>query len=143
MKTKLKPLQTTLAILGAIFLFGFAARGQIFSGLVWVTNSAQAPVYNSFILQTNVAPSSLAPRTLELVSINTNQTFSLSYGYAILGSTNVVTLGTITTNFTAGAGFTNGQTVLVPIPGQVYFPAVVPYGVLNVGAGYSNQVSLQ
>jgi hypothetical protein len=119
-----------------------SSQGQVFTSGVWITNSAQSQVENSFVIQSNYASSYLSPRTVMIQGVLTNQTFSMSYGYAIAGTTNVVTYATISTNFPAGV-ITNGQTVIIPIPAQAYQPAVIPWGIMSVSNGFSNQVSWQ
>lgn len=129
-----------LAVLLAVCV---SAQAQFLQGSVWVTNSSTAAMQSSFVTITNSGYGSLPSHALTIYNINTNQTFVLTYSYAIAGSTNVTAYNTLTTNFPITAGFTNGQTVIVTIPpvaNTVYF---VPWGTLNVGNGYSNQVQFQ
>ena len=128
---------------GLILLGATQVQAQFLPSYVWVTNSSSGTMQTAGVTITNFGYGSIPTHSLTIFNINTNQTFVLTYNYAIAGSTNTTPYNTITTNFTAGNGFTNGQTVIIPIPtvnNAVYF---VPWGTFNCGLGYSNQVQFQ
>ena len=119
------------------------SRAQFLPSYVWVTNSSSGSLQTAGVTITNSGFSSIQQHSLTILAINTNQTFVLTYGYAIAGNTNTTTYNTITTNFSAGNGFTNGQNVTIPLPAvaqPVYF---VPWGTFSCGVNYSNQVQFQ
>ncbi len=127
----------------AIVCLSLSAEAQFLPSYTWVTNSSSGALQSVGVTITNSGASAIQPHSLTILAINTNQTFTLTYAYAIAGSTNTTAYNTITTNFTAGNGFTNGQNVTIQIPPvsqQVYF---VPWGTFSCGIGYSNQVQFQ
>jgi hypothetical protein len=138
MKNILRSILAGLILIGAV-----EAHPQFLPSYTWVTNSSSGTMQSAGVTITNFGYGSLPTHSLTILNINTNQTFVLTYSYAIAGSTNITGYNTITTNFTALSGFTNGQTAIIPIPAvnnPVYF---VPWGTFNCGAGYSNQVQFQ
>ena len=116
---------------------------QFLPAYTWVTNSSSGAMQSLGVTITNSVFSSIPAHSLTILNINTNQTFVLTYGYAIAGSTNTTAYNTITTNFSAANGFTNGQNVTIPIPAVNNTVGTVPWGTFNCGNGYSNQVQFQ
>lgn len=138
---------TGLLILLAVFSLN-TAQAQIFTGGIGVIGTSNAPVQNTFVIQTNVAFVSLSPRTLQLVGISTNEVVTNYYGTIFsgigiapvwIGATNIL-------YFPASNGFTMGQTFTTNFPGINLVVPITPIGQINIysnGVAISNSVSLQ
>ena len=136
------------AALAVAFLVTCLSPGtaQVFYGGITVIGTSNAPVLVNFLPVTNTAFSTLQARTLQIQNLVSNSTVTVSYGYqwAGLGGTNLFVQNTLTTNFN-GAGFTNGSTVIIPLPQNQNLVPIQPWGVYtatNAAGNVTNIVTL-
>lgn len=122
-------------IILAALLLAPAAMAQIIGMGTAITNgTTAAPVQVAFVTQTNLAPSNLLQRNLQVQGIDTNETLYLSYAYALpsSGGSNLFVAVTTTNTFPASAGWTNGATWTTTVPANSFLIPVIPYGSITV-----------
>jgi len=121
-----------LVILTAIFSLFFAApaaKAQIFGSPMVVTGLVSAPILTGFQQTSNLCPMSVSSHWLQLTNITTNFLYTFNYGAQQLGvsGSNFVVGASLTTNFSAANGWTNGATFTWQIPSAYITPAFIPW----------------
>lgn len=126
-----------LLIIAAAILLTVAAKAQTFGGITLLSGTNYSPIQLHFTTLTNLALQQIQAQTLIVTNINTNESITVSYGSQISGGSisNGVLLTTITTNFPASAGWTNGATWMLNIPIYTVNVPVSPYGYLAISNG--------
>ena len=98
--------------------FAFKSEAQFASGILTVTNVYNAPVQKAFAIQSVTTVQTAQALTMLITNISTNHTYTLNYWPMLHGqtTTNAFPLSTLTTNFSAALGFTNGGNAIVALP---------------------------
>lgn len=138
-----------LALLLGLLSLALPARSQIVDNMTVVSNTYSAPIQTGFLLTSNPIAMPIAQHYLLMTNVLTNVSYTIGYGAQLLGQsgTNLVTLMSLTTNFTAGWAFTNfgvntnNFSWLYTVPPQYPVPAPVPWGFVSV-PGATNATGL-
>ncbi|MDE2096184.1 MAG: hypothetical protein KGL39_02990 [Patescibacteria group bacterium] len=136
---KIKQAAKAVLPLVILWLASFGAQSQTFSGLLSLSGTNTAPILLHFQTQSNISFVTIQPQTLVVTNINTNESITVSYFQQQTGvnviSNSPPTLITLTTNFPASAGWTNGATWTYNIPGNTYYFGSTPWGYLSISNG--------
>ena len=123
-------------LVAALFFCAVESRAQTFGSGVAITGTTNAQLQVAGVVFTNYAFITIPLKAVTLSNIgNTNETAILSYGFTIVGQTNVIILASITNSFAAG---TNGGSWSPSIPAQTITVPVIPWAQANVGTNSNN-----
>jgi hypothetical protein len=150
MKKIIKQSIVTAAFMLSVFVIP-QASAQTFFGLLSLSGTNYAPILLHFAVQSNQCPVAIQSQTLVVTNIYTNEQIILTYGTQPTGvaGTNLLTLTTLTTNFTGANGWTIFPTNWTfAIPGSTYYPSLSPWGSLGISSNgvsfaWTNGVGLQ
>lgn len=127
-------MKTLLLLLS--LLLATAAEAQTFGGGTSVTGTTNAPMQYNGVIPTNAYGITFPAKPFTLSGVtNTNEVAVIGYGFQVVGTTNVFTLGSVTNTFTNGA-----TTWVTNIPTVSYTIQVVPYASANVGSTNTNTI---
>jgi hypothetical protein len=108
-----------------------SAPAQTFGGPQTITGTASAPLFVGGVINTNPVNMNFPSKTVTLTGISsTNETVIFSWGVQLVGTTNVILLGSLTNSF---AGGTNGGTWTTNAPGGQFIANLVPYAQASIG----------
>lgn len=124
-------MKTILLTIAVVTAAALSATAQTFSGPVTITGTTNAPLYIAGAIPTNGVTITLPAKQFTLGGIaNTGEVATLSYGVVVVGTTNFIPFGSISTNFAAG---TNGGSWSPTIPAATYQFQFVTYGQAAIG----------
>ena len=126
-----------IALLIGMLALPVVSQAQTYSSYVQVWGTNSAPVLLHFNVQSNQTSLTFPPQTLVVTNICTNEMITVQYNPNFLGAvgTNMPMLASITTNFPASAGWTNGSTWTYPVPGGTYYFANTPWATMMISNG--------
>jgi hypothetical protein len=134
--------KTKLLLIGiAVFGLAMISKAQIIGNYTAVTGTNYYNVLYSFQVQSNLNSIAFTPHTLQITNVITNTTYNASYGLVFSGqaATNMIVLGTLTTNLVASNGWVNGSTFTWQFPSQGYQFSVSPTASLGISnPGFSS-----
>lgn len=126
----------TFLILIAVLVCAGKSSAQTFGSGVVITGTTNAQLLVAGTVFTNYLYVTIPLKAVTLSNItSTNETAILSYGFTVVGQTNLIILASLTNSFASG---TNGGSWSPQISAQTIIVPVIPWAQANIGAFTNN-----
>lgn len=134
MKKVASKITTVAATLLLLAMLVMPARAQIIYNSIIATGLVSAPILTQFAVTSNTVSAPVTQHSILLTNIFTNFTYTFNYGALLVGQsgTNFQILSTMTTNFSAANGWTNGASWSYTFPATQINTAITPWGSVQV-----------